>query len=606
MKESQFIEQNKEKWLEFEEENNNKKKDPAKLSRLFVQVTDDLSYARSFYKNRQVRHMLNGMAQNLFLSVYKRDKLRNHDILTFWKTTLPLAIYQVRRELLISFLLFALSFGIGMLSSANDPAFSRMILSEEYVDMTLENIKNGEPLGVYKKMGEMDMMFSITLNNLFVSAITFVLGIFASIGAVMAMVGNGVMVGCFQHFFIERGLFWDSFLTIWQHGTLEISAIIIAGGAGIVLGRGLLFPGTYTRMQAFRISSKKGMVVLAGIAPVIIFAAFIESFFTRYTDLPDIVRLLVIIASLAFVLFYFVFYPRCVARRTGLSNDKEDIEYKQFTPFNLNEVYSGGQIFESVLRFFGPNFSSFFKKILLLSLAYTLIWGVLNYWVLGNTGIFFQTTFKSASVWKWGVDLLFSVISCLIFFYSVYGLSYQPEIEKPSISEFLKRSIFPVIICVGIVSTISFISNEFLAFIVNAITLPYFLCIAFWWQNEKANPIPYFFDMLKGNYSSLFWLIFKFVAIAFLLQFFVSTALFQRLLTGLLWNLYFDEQNMNLFILLFTDWVNELINITLCALASVAVGLFSFNMNERHNASALKLRIEKIGERRSVRGFERE
>ncbi len=607
MKESHFIEQNKEKWLEFEEENQKKKKDPATLSRLFIQVTDDLSYARSFYKNRQVRYMLNGMAQNLFLSIYKSDKFRIQSILNFWKTTLPLVIYQVRRELLISLLLFVLSFCIGMLSSANDPAFSRMILSDEYVDMTLENIKNGEPLGVYKKMSEKDMMFGITLNNLLVSAITFVSGIFASIGAVMAMISNGVMVGCFQYFFIERGLFWDSFLTIWQHGTLEISAIIIAGGAGIVLGKGLLFPGTYTRMQAFRLSGKKGMMVLAGIAPIIVFAAFIESFFTRYTELPDLVRLLVILASLAFILFYFVFYPRHVARRTSsLSEEKEDIEYKPFTPFKLDEVHSGGELFESVLRFFGHHFSSFFKKIMLLSLAYIIAWGMLRYWMSDSIGVVIQNTTKDINGWQLALNLLFSVISYLVFFYSVYGLAYHPEIEKQPLSKFLKRSILPVVVCVGITYFTRFISSELWVYIITITTFPYLLCMAFWWQDEKKNPIPDFFYMVKEEYFSLLWLCSKFLIMVFLLQLLVSTEIFHRLLTGLFWNFYFNEENMNLFVSLFTDWINELIQIVGCALMSLSIGLFTFNMKEKNTAAALKLRIEEIGKRRFVRGFERE
>ena len=66
---------------------------------------------------------------------------------------------------------------------------------------------------------------------------------FFAVGAVVQLVRNGVMLGVFQYFFYDQGIFAESFLTIWIHGALEISAIVIAGGAGITHGGGFAFPG---------------------------------------------------------------------------------------------------------------------------------------------------------------------------------------------------------------------------------------------------------------------------------------------------------------------------------------------------------------------------
>ena len=94
-----------------------------------------------------------------------------------------------------------------------------------------------------------------------------------------------------------------------QHGTLELSAIVIAGGAGITLGNGWLFPGTRGRTESFLLAARHSIRVFISIVPVIILAAFIEGFFTRYTDVGDLLRLLVILLSASFVIFYYVLLP---------------------------------------------------------------------------------------------------------------------------------------------------------------------------------------------------------------------------------------------------------------------------------------------------------
>ena len=71
MRESKFVEQNQAKWADFEKELSFAKKDPEKLRAQLIQVTDDLSYAKTFYKNRSVRVYLNGLAQKIYINIYK-------------------------------------------------------------------------------------------------------------------------------------------------------------------------------------------------------------------------------------------------------------------------------------------------------------------------------------------------------------------------------------------------------------------------------------------------------------------------------------------------------------------------------------------------------
>lgn len=102
------------------------------------------------------------------------------------------------------------------------------------------------------------------------------------------------------------------------HGTLELSAIVVAGAAGFAMGNGWLFPGTYSRIVSFQRGAKRGMKIIVGTVPIFVLAGFIEGFITRHTELNDFVRLGVIFASLVFVVYYFIYLP--YKRNHHLSN----------------------------------------------------------------------------------------------------------------------------------------------------------------------------------------------------------------------------------------------------------------------------------------------
>ncbi len=309
MRESHFIKQNSEKWHEFEKILHAKQYDPDKLSNLFIQITEDLSYAGTFYPHRTVRYYLNSLAQKIFSKIYRQRSFSFSRFWQFWSDELPYIMFRSRRQLLLAGVVFLFAMILGILSSSYDNNFIRLMLGESYVRMTLENIEKGDPMGVYKHSAQSDMFLQITLNNIRVSFIVFVFGLLAGIGSVYILIYNGLTLGAFQYLFHEHGHLDIVMITVWQHGALEISSIIIAGAAGIVLGRGLAFPGTYTRLEAFRLSANQGIKIVLGTVPLFIIAGFIESFITRNTEAPFILRLMVIIASFAFILFYFVWLP---------------------------------------------------------------------------------------------------------------------------------------------------------------------------------------------------------------------------------------------------------------------------------------------------------
>lgn len=310
MREAVFVRNNKEAWQQFEKLTGRRNIDPDELSDLYLKITDDLSFAKTHYPNSRTHQYLNNIASKVYLSIYKNKKEKSSRFITFWIYELPLVYYRNRKNLLVSLLIFVVSMGIGALSVMNDETFARVILGDGYVNMTLENIKNEDPMAVYKGGGEAFFFLAITVNNIKVSFAAFALGIFLSIGSGWILFKNGVMVGVFQLFFLKYGLLQESFLTIWIHGTLEISAIVIAGGAGITMGNSILFPGTYPIGHSLLRGAKNGVKMVIGLVPVFITAGFLEGFVTRHYQVHWAINLTIIILSAIFIVYYFIIYPR--------------------------------------------------------------------------------------------------------------------------------------------------------------------------------------------------------------------------------------------------------------------------------------------------------
>lgn len=316
MREVTFLKKNADKWKEIEAFLSAKDKiDPDKLADLFIELTDDLSYSRTFYPASKTTQYLNSLTAKVHQSIYKSKKEKKERFVQFWKYEAPLLFYKHRIKIFIAFSIFTLSMLIGIVSSAGDSGFVRLIMGDSYVNMTLENIDKGDPLAVYKQMNGVDMFLGITFNNIRVSFFAFIFGLLISFGSGWMLMSNGIMLGAFQYFFHIHDLLFESILVIWIHGTLEISAIIIAGAAGLVLGNSILFPGTYSRIQSFRIGAKEGLKIVVSLVPIFITAGFLESFVTRHTGMPVYFSLAIILGSLTFVIWYFIIYPRRIFKK---------------------------------------------------------------------------------------------------------------------------------------------------------------------------------------------------------------------------------------------------------------------------------------------------
>lgn len=310
MKEITFLRQNYQRWMEFENLlNAGDYGDPDALAELFVRITDDLSWARTFYPGSNTEKYLNDLAARIHQEIYKNKKEKRSRILTFWTREFPLMFRKQHLNLYIAFLIFGLSVWVGVVSAANDEGFVRLILGDSYVDMTLENMKSGDPLGVYKQDGHFFMFFRIAINNSLVAILCIMAGVLHWLGVGMMLFRNGVMLGAFFYFLVANGFGEEAFLTVWIHGVIEIWCIVVAGAGGIALGNALWFPGAWPRGEAFMRGARDAMKVAIALIPFFFLAAFFEGFVTRFTEMSDVSRMLIIFGSLVFVVWYFILFP---------------------------------------------------------------------------------------------------------------------------------------------------------------------------------------------------------------------------------------------------------------------------------------------------------
>jgi uncharacterized membrane protein SpoIIM required for sporulation len=327
MREAVFVRRHADAWQEFEGEfDGSREVTPDELAAGYVRLTDDLAYALTFYPGSPTAAYLNGLAALVHRRIYRNRREERGRLWRFWTREIPETVHRERRSLLLSLVIFGTFATIGALSAAFDDTYVRLIMGDAYVNMTLQNIEDGDPMAVYKDEDQAGMFVGIARNNILVSLFCF-LGILPmggmalpgfSFGTAFLLMMNGVMLGSFQYFFFQQGVLWESVRTIWIHGTLEISAIVVAGGAGFAMGNALLFPGTYPRLASLRRGAVAGLKIVMGLVPVFAVAAALEAFVTRYTDMPIALSVAIIGASLAIVIAYFVVLPYVIGRRRSV------------------------------------------------------------------------------------------------------------------------------------------------------------------------------------------------------------------------------------------------------------------------------------------------
>lgn len=317
MREVAFIKQNKEKWLGIEQIIAGKLKiNPDDLSSLYINLVNDLSFAQTYYPKSKTTVYLNNLSSLIFQKIYKTRRVEKNRFVFFFKTEVPLLVYQYRRYLFYAFGFFFLFTMIGFISAYYDKEFVKIILGEEYVNKTIENIKKGNAVGVYQQGSNWGSAIAITVNNLKVGAVLFLYGVFGGVGTLYALLQNCIMLGSFQYFFHEHGALKDSAKGIWLHGVFEIFSMVVETMAGLILGASILFPRTYSRFNSFKLGFKVSFKIFLSTVPFTIMAGIIEGYLTRYAlVMPAILNVFLIFGTLAIIGSYYFIYPYFTSKK---------------------------------------------------------------------------------------------------------------------------------------------------------------------------------------------------------------------------------------------------------------------------------------------------
>ncbi|WP_420321690.1 stage II sporulation protein M [Flagellimonas sp.] len=321
MREVAFIRQNKEKWLQFERAISQKKiENPDQLADLYLQLINDLAYAQTYYKKSKLVVYLNNLAVHVYQKIYQTKREESNFLVYFFKVEVPMLLYQYRRYMLYAFSFFLVAVLIGVVSAANDDSFVRLILGNDYVNKTLQNIENGDPVAVYKSGSNWGSFIGITFNNLRVGLTAFAYGVTGGIGTGYVLLQNGIMLGSFQYFFEQQGVLWQSAKGIWIHGAMEIFGIVVEGAAGFILGASILFPKTFSRLVSFKRGMRDSIKIVISTFPFTIGAGFLEGYVTRFSDtMPNLVAVIIIFGTLALISYYYLIYPHQVHKNLTAS-----------------------------------------------------------------------------------------------------------------------------------------------------------------------------------------------------------------------------------------------------------------------------------------------
>ena len=168
-----------------------------------------------------------------------------------------------------------------------------------------------EHIGRNRDSGDDFYMFGFYIyNNISVGFRTFAGGMLFGLGTIFFLVYNGLAIGAVAGHLIEIGYSTPFLSFVIGHGSFELTAIIIAGMAGLNLGRVLISPGQLSRIEALKRASKISMKMIYGVILMLVIAAFLEAFWSSKGAISPDTKYTVGAVLWSFIAVYFLFAGR--------------------------------------------------------------------------------------------------------------------------------------------------------------------------------------------------------------------------------------------------------------------------------------------------------
>ncbi|TYS70372.1 stage II sporulation protein M [Sutcliffiella horikoshii] len=279
----QFIKQHRSQWKELEKlasdlhkRKNITGKNLERFHSLYQKAAQHLSYSQTYFPEEEVTSYLNGLVSKAHNLLYK-------DQITSWKQASDFLghkfiglLFEQWKFVMVAMLLFTIG-GLGSYFAVlYDPLYLYSILPGDMA-------QNFDP----EKLGDSDgmvdapvMSASILTNNIQVAILAFAGGITFGLLTVYVLIYNGIIVGAIAALFWHYDKTYEFWAYIVPHGMIELTAIFIAGGAGLLMGYKLFVPGEYSRGYQLKWNAKRSVQLLLGTIPLFIIAGIIEGFIT--------------------------------------------------------------------------------------------------------------------------------------------------------------------------------------------------------------------------------------------------------------------------------------------------------------------------------------
>jgi uncharacterized membrane protein SpoIIM required for sporulation len=241
---------------------------------LYRQAAADLSAARADQASRTLEAYLNRLVSRAHNYIYSGQKLSPATVWEFLVHGYPRIFRRLLPYTTAALLIFLAGALLGALLTLARPAFMHAMLGPEMIDKIEHHQMWTESILTAKPQASSQIM----TNNITVCFLTFASGVLAGLGTIYLLFTNGVSiavvgVACGQH-----GIALSLWSFVAAHGALELPAIFIAGGAGLRLGAGLLFPGLLRRKDALALAGGEAVRLISGTIPMLIIAGSLEAF----------------------------------------------------------------------------------------------------------------------------------------------------------------------------------------------------------------------------------------------------------------------------------------------------------------------------------------
>ncbi len=286
--------------------------DVCRISPLYRDVCGDLSRAQAARYSAPLVEYLQGLTaagHTLLYGAHARSRRAGtqRSSLQMW-TAFPRAVRGHWGAMVLAFLLFFIPFFAGLFGTMHDASFAFRVVPEEMLRPLTEGYAKG--FGHGRESGEGVLMAGFYVNhNVGIALRCFALGIFGGLGSAFYLVENGLSIGAVLGYVASQGAGANILTFVVGHGSLELGAIVIAGGAGLALGWSIVAPGEKTRLASLQAVARDVVIIVCGAAVMLFGAAAVEAFWSA-SSAPDWLKRGVGISMFVTVLTYLVLAGR--------------------------------------------------------------------------------------------------------------------------------------------------------------------------------------------------------------------------------------------------------------------------------------------------------